>query len=132
MTITEIQKEISMLESRLVYLRNQLEMEQNKEKENEAYKNSYEMFNDGIKLTNTPETAILIRIPMFYKANLYYKTVETITKDVPVVDKDGNESTDTAVEELVKVYVCMPEDGSTEGMLTVENFDSIMVPWDID
>lgn len=108
MNITEIQKEISMLEQRLVYLRNQLEIEQNKENENEAYKNSYEMFNDGIKLTNTPETAILIRMPMFYKANLYYKTAE------------GD------------IYVCMPEDNSTEGMLTSENFDSVMVPVDKD
>lgn len=132
MTITEIQKEISMLESRLVYLRNQLETEQNKEKENEAYKNSYEMFNDGIKLTNTPETAILIKMPMFYKANLYYKTVEIVEKGVPGVDEDGNETLDIVTEEVVKIYVCMPEDGTTEGMLTAANFDAVMVPWDID
>lgn len=64
-------------------------------------------------------------MPRFYKANLYYKAVEIVEKGVPGVE--GNETLDTVTEEVIKIQVCMPEDGTTEGLLTENNFNTIMI-----
>lgn len=76
--------------------------------DNECYVNAFnQYYNDGLKYTNTPDTAINVNAyPTLYHANLYYK-------------RGG------------KVYVCMPSDPTIPlfGGLTEENWDDVMVEW---
>lgn len=67
------------------------ELEQNKELMNDAYKNSYEALNESLQITNTPETAILIKFPMFYQTNVYYKITEVVETGIHRVDDNGND-----------------------------------------
>ena len=66
---------------------------------------------DGVKFSNTQDTAIEVSYPMMYCANLYYK----------VVENDG-------IKNIDKIYVCMPPQGTPmQGELTAENFNTLMV-----
>lgn len=96
--IANHQEQIAELETELANIRQE-------QIEEETLQNTYDTLFDGLKFTNTQETAIEIRLPMYYRANLFYKkTTEGITT----------------------IYVCSPLDGSMTGIVTEENFDDIM------
>lgn len=83
--------------------------EKNAYKNVEILTNTVNAFFDGLKWTNTEESALLITLPMQVRANLYYSY-------------DGH------------VYVCMPprELAGQPIVLTEENFSEIMEQWDLD
>lgn len=96
--IANHQEQIAELETELANIRQE-------QIEEETLQNTYDTLFDGLKFTNTQETAIEIRLPMYYRANLFYKkTTEGITT----------------------IYVCSPLDGSMTGIVTEDNFDAVM------
>lgn len=108
-TINDIQARINEHQARINQLQAQLQVEQNSQLSTQAYQNSYKALFDGLKYTNTQETAVEINIPMMYKANIWFKKTS--------VTEEG---------ETVTYYVCMPTDGTTEGILTNDNFATVM------
>lgn len=106
--MTDINQVITDLENVVA----QLKEAQPQEIDKECYVNAYNQYFDGLKFVNTPETAINITAyPTMYRANLYYKrTIDGVTT----------------------LYVCMPEPTiPLHGVLTEENFSSVMVEWEV-
>lgn len=96
--IANHQEQIAELETELANIRQE-------QTEEETLQNTYDTLFDGLKFTNTQETAIEIRLPMYYRANLFYKKI---------------------AEGVTTIFVCAPLDGSMTGIVTEENFDDIM------
>lgn len=115
MTIEEIESKILWHQTRIASLQKEMEEMRIAEEKTLALENTYSALFDGVKFTNTVDTAIEVTFPMIYKANLYYKTIST--------EFDGIKNIN-----IEKVYICMPSEGlPLEGILTEENFETVMV-----
>lgn len=107
---------ISVLENELNKQYNNKSIEQqNALYNNEVLQNTFNSLYDGLKIVSSAEDAIPFKAPMICIANAFYKTTEN----------DG-------LKDIVKIYVCMPQDGSKTPTVTDENFKDYMVDWDMD